>query len=225
VALPHARTQLATPLIWPTAAGPRLHPVADLLNVRYLIFRERPPAWLPIILHEDDYWIAENRHALPRAWVPRRVQVVKDNHQALSAMAGYGFDPRQTVFMTEELGLPDPMQGQASIRYESPTRAELDVEMQTAGLVLLADSWNAGWRADLDGASCPIYRVDVALRGFHVPAGKHQIVCTYDPLSVRIGLQAAAAGGIALFLWTLWKVRAARRIPTVTTATGSPALT
>jgi hypothetical protein len=224
VALAHARTQLATPLIWPTAAGPRLHPVADLLNVRYLIFRERPPAWLPVILHEDDYWIAENRHALPRACVPRQVHVVKDDHRALSAMAGFDFDPRQAVFMTDELGLPDDMQGQASVRYESPTKAELDVEMQTAGLVLLADSWNAGWRAELDGHSCPIYRVDVALRGFHVPAGKHRIVCTYDPPSVRIGIQAAAAGGIALFLWTLWKVRAARQTPIVTTAVASQAL-
>jgi uncharacterized membrane protein YfhO len=148
---------------------------------------------------------------------------VKDDHQALSAMAGFDYDPRQTVFTTDELGLPDAMQGQASVRYESPTRAELDVEMQTAGLVLLADSWNAGWRAELDGDPCPIYRVDVALRGFHVPAGKHRIVCTYDPPNVRIGFQAAAAGGIALFLWTLCKVRAARQTRIVTTATASAA--
>jgi Bacterial membrane protein YfhO len=218
VALAHARTQLATPLIWLTAAGPRLHPVADLLNVRYLIFRERPPAWLPVILQEDDYWIVENRQALPRAWVPHHVNVVKDDHQALSAMAGLDYDPRQTAFMTDELRLPDAMQGQASVRYESPTKAELDVEMQTAGLVLLADSWNAGWRAELDGASCPINRVDVALRGFQVPAGKHRIICAYDPPSLRIGFHAAAAGGIALFLWTLWKVRTVRRTPIVTAA-------
>jgi hypothetical protein len=225
VALPHARTQLANPLIRQTPSGARLHPVADLLDVRYLIFREQPPAGLPVILHEDDYWIAENRYALPRAYVPHSVHAVKGDQQALLEMAAFDFDPRQTAFMTDRLQLPDAMQGQASVRYESPTRAELDVQMQTPGLVVLADSWNAGWHAKLDGASCPIYRVDVSLRGFDVPAGKHQIVCTYDPPSVRVGFQAAAAGGVALVLWALWKVRAARRIPSVTGSAASPAST
>lgn len=221
VALPHARTQLANPLIQQTPSGSRLHPVADLLDVRYLIFREQPPAGLPVILHEDDYWIAENRYALPRAYVPHSLHAVKGDQEALFEMAAFDFDPRQTAFLTDRLELPDAMQGQASVRYESPTRAVLDVQMQTPGLVVLADSWNAGWHAKLDGTSCPIYRVDVSLRGFQVPAGKHQIVCTYDPPSVHVGFQAAAAGGVALVLWALWKVRAARRILSVT----SPAAT
>jgi uncharacterized membrane protein YfhO len=79
--------------------------------------------------------------------------------------------------------------------------------MQTAGLVLLSDLWDAGWRAELDGAACPIHRVDVALRGFEVPAGKHRIVCIYDPQSVRTGFRAAAAGGLILLCWAIWKRR------------------
>jgi hypothetical protein len=202
---PYAMTQYAVPSARHTAEGVSLHPVADLLNVRYLIFRHRPPAGLPVILQQDGYWIAENRHALPRAYVPRSVRVVTDDRQALPQMASIDFDPRQTAFMTEDLRLPDSMQGSVRVHYEIPTRAELDIEMQTAGLVLLSDLWDPGWHAELDGAACPIYRVDVALRGFQVPAGKHHIVCTYDPESVRAGWHRAIVGVLILLFWVTWK--------------------
>jgi hypothetical protein len=135
------------------------------------------------------------------------VQVVKDDNQALAQMARFDFDPRQIAFVTDNLTLPGAMRGTASVHPETPTRTQVEVEMQTAGLVLLSDLWDAGWRAELDGAACPIHRVDVALRGFEVPAGKHRIVCIYDPQSVRTGFRAAAAGGLILLCWAIWKGR------------------
>jgi hypothetical protein len=212
----YARTQVAIPAAAPTDQGTRLHPVADLLNVRYLIFRFPPPAFLPVVAHEDDYWITENPHALPRAFVPRSVQVVKDDDEALAQMAAYSFDPGATAFVTDDLRLPARAQGQATVRYESPSRAEIDADMQTPGLVLVSDLWDEGWRAELDGVACPIHRVDVALRGFEVPAGKHRILCTYEPQSVRTGFRAAGAGCLLLLFWTLWKLRPAiaRRLAT-----------
>jgi hypothetical protein len=201
----YALTQYAAPLARQTAGESRLHPVADLLNVRYLICRERPRGGLPVILHQDGYWILENRAALPRAYVPRSVKVVNDDRQALSEMSSFEFDPRRVALATEELRLPEAMQGTVTVRYETPTRTELDVDMQTAGLVLLSDLWDPGWHAELDDVACPIHRVDVSLRGFEVPAGKHRIVCTYDPQSVRAGFQRGAAGLGVLFLWATWK--------------------
>jgi hypothetical protein len=207
ISLSYARTQYALPLAQPTASGLSLHPVVNLLNVRYLIFRQPPPRELSVILSGDGYWIAENRAALPRVFVPRSVHVVNDDKQVVSEMRGFDFDPRESAFVTDTLQLPESMRGQASVRYETPTRAEIDVDMQTAGLVLLADLWDAGWRADLDGLACPTYRVDVALRGYQVPVGKHRIVCTYDPQSLHTGFQAAAVGGIVLLLWAIWNGR------------------
>lgn len=208
----YARTQMAVPLAWESAGSLKLHPVADLLNVRYLIFRKRPPEGVPVILHEDNYWITENRRVLPRAFVPRSTSVVKDDTEAAARMAPLEFDPRLTAFLHEDLKLPRTMQGTASIRYVSPTRSELDVDMQTAGLVVVSDLWDSGWRAELDGTACPIHRVDLALRGFQVPAGKHRIDCTYDPRSVRVGFYAAGAGCGLLLLWTLWQFRAKLRL-------------
>jgi hypothetical protein len=204
---PYAVTQYAVPLARQTTAGVHLHPVADLLGVRYLIYRERPGPEMPLVLQEDDYWITENRNALPRAFVPRTVRSVKDNDQAIREMGSFDFDPSRTAFVTDDLRLPDAMQGQVTVHPETPTRSEIAADMQTAGLVLVSDMWDAGWHAELDGEECPIYRVDVALRGFQVPAGKHRIVCTYRPQSVKSGFRAAAAGGLILLLWVIAKVR------------------
>jgi hypothetical protein len=211
IAPSYAWTQFALPLARQIGGSLNLHPVANLLNVRYLIFREPPPRELKVILEGDGYWVAENSAALPRAYVPRGVRVVKDDREAISEMKEFDFDPRQTAFMMEDLQLPKSIQGQASVRYKTPTRAEIDVDMQTAGLIVLGDLWDAGWRAELNGTACPIYRTDVALRGFVVPPGKHRLVCTYDPQSVRRGFQAAAAGGVVLLLWTIWKSSAILR--------------
>ncbi len=140
----YARTQMAIPAAAHTDQGLQLHPVTDLLNVRYLIFRSRPPISLPIVLHEDDYWVSENVRALPRAYVPRSVRVVRDDDEALAQMGSYDFDPRQTAFVTDDLRLPARMQGQATVQYPNPSRAEIDASMQTDGLVLVSDLWDGG---------------------------------------------------------------------------------
>jgi len=213
----YARTLRATPAGRVVDHVLKLHPVADLLNVRYLIFRAPLRADLPVVLHQDDYWIMENRSALPRAYVPLSARVVKSDDEAIARMTGLEFDPAKTVLLTDDLEFPKTMKGRASVYYETPTRTRLDVEMQTAGLVLLSDRWDPGWRAELDGAPCPIYRVDLALRGFRVPAGKHSIVCTYEPASLRIGLVVSAAGCAVLLLWSLAKGivnRRSGRVPT-----------
>jgi hypothetical protein len=126
----YARTQVAVPAATATDLGARLHPVTDLLNVRYLIFRFQPPAFLPVVYHEDDYWVTENPHVLPRAFVPRSVQVVKDDDEALAQMAAYSFDPSGTAYVTDAVRLPASSQGQATVRYEGPSRAEIDADMQ-----------------------------------------------------------------------------------------------
>jgi hypothetical protein len=208
---PECRSVMAEPAGKLDEHGLKLHPVADLLNVRYLIFRNPPRSGLPILLHQDDYWIIENQSVLPRAYVPTSAQVVKSDEEALERMVGFDFDPRKTVLMTDDLALPSTMKGSASVRYETPTRISLEVEMQTPGLVLLSNRWDPGWRAAIDGAASPIYCVDYALRGFRVPAGKHTIVSTYNPPSLRKGLAITTAGAVSLLLWTIWLLVSRRR--------------
>lgn len=182
----------------------KLHPVADLLNVRYLVLRKSPGHDLKVVAHHDDYWVGENPDSLPRAFVAQSVRVVKDDAEALRLMADPEFNPRAAVLMFERPDVPDAMRGTASIRYETPTRVHLDVNMETDGIVVISDLWDGGWLTELDGVPCPIHRVDVALRGLRVPAGSHVINMMYDPPCVRTGFKIAGAAGAILTLWMAW---------------------
>jgi len=210
---PYALTQEALPTLVSTDHRLKLHPVADLLNVRYLVLRTPPPSDFPLVVHQDDYWIVENRDALPRAFVPRSVRVVASDQEALAVMQSSRFNPRDTVLMSTDPKVGDAIQGTAAIRYETPTRASLDVDLRTDGIVVISDLWDPGWRAELDGTACPIHRVDTALRGLRVPSGKHTIELTYDPSSVHLGFQMTAAGGLLLVLWSAGLVLTATRVP------------
>ena len=211
----YAVTQEAIPALVPTGDhGAKLHPVADLVNVRYLVLRSTPPTDFPVVLHEDDYWVLENRHVLPQAFVPRSVRVVDSDDEALAAMQYASFNPRETAFLSADANVDKSpkrtaaqraaapaAEGSANIRYESPTHASASVEMKSAGIVVISDLWDAGWRATLDGTPCPIERADVALTAVSVPAGKHTVELTYAPASVRIGFELAAVGGLLLLAW------------------------
>ncbi len=99
-------------------------------------------------------------------------------------------------------GPPRPSES-VEVAYPSPGRAELDVTMESPGLVVLADIFYPGWELTIDGVPAPIYRVNRAMRGAAVAAGHHRLVYTYDPRSFRVGLVVSAVGIAAMVLLAL----------------------
>jgi len=197
----YAKTQFAVPLASFANHRLKLSPVANLLNVRYLVFRTAPVRDVPILAHVDDYWIVENPDCLPRMFVPKSALYVHDDEDALRAMARPTFDPAAVVVLTEELDLPKEMKGTVALRAELPTHIELDVEMETDGLVVISDRWDLGWRADVDGQASPIRKVDYALKGVRVPKGRHNVVLTYAPDCLRQGVLIGSASALVVLLW------------------------
>ena len=200
----YAEVQWLKPLVLGTGAEQvRLSPVLNLLGVRYLIGRGAPlPRTRPIIA-SPDYWVLENPAALPHVFVPRRVETVADAAARLRLLGAEDFDPRAVAFAETEVALPDDCRGRAEIVSETPTRIEVVLNMETAGLLVLADRWDPGWHARLDGREVPVLRVDHALRGVVVPARAAQLKFYYDPASFRLGLWlcgAAAAGVLGSLL-------------------------
>jgi hypothetical protein len=77
---------------------------------------------------------------------------------------------------------------------ETSTTTVLQAELRQPGLIVLADVFAPGWRLTIDGRPAPILRANVLMRAAAVPAGSHTLVYTYDPLPVRVGILASAAG-------------------------------
>jgi hypothetical protein len=198
----YAVTQWLVPKIdWKVPKGVRLPPILDMLNVRYVVFRGRPPKEVRPDFSGLDYWVMTNRNAMPRAYVPERVETAAEFQQRLDALASPKFDPRKVAYVESPVELPAACRGSAEIVQEIPTRVTVEVDMQTAGLVVLSDLWEAGWKAYLDDRPLPILRTNHAVRGVVLPAGHGVLEFRYEPASFRAGLRISALAGLAALLW------------------------
>jgi hypothetical protein len=198
----YAVTQWLAPKTTPRPDGTlRLPPVLDMLGVRYVIYRGEPPPQTRPLFQSPDYWVLENRAALPRAFVPGRVEVVRDPKARLELLASPEFAPREVAYVEEPVTLPNSCEGNAEILKEMPTRIQLSVRMATPGLVVLADHWDQGWRAYLDDRPTPISRANHAVRGVVVPAGTGTLEFRYEPASFAWGLRCSVMAAAASLAW------------------------
>ena len=66
---------------------------------------------------------------------------------------------------------------------------------------MLADSYDPGWQARVNGKRAPILRVNGLFRGLYLPEGAHTVVFTYTPASVTIGLLVTGASLLITLVW------------------------
>lgn len=163
--------------------------------------------------------------ALARAyWVPR-AQVEVGIPATLDALASPEFDPATTCIVdAQSAGIGDlarltgtnssketaPKTATCSVEDATPERVVVRVAAPTEGITVLCDTFDAGWIATLDGARRPVLQANGIFRGVATPAGAHEIVFTYRPWSVYIGL---AISLMVLVLTLLQCFRTSRKRP------------
>jgi hypothetical protein len=202
--MPYAATQFMSPVLYndPETGLLRIPPVLDMLNVRYVIFRGSPPPDVKPSFVDTDYWVWVNERAMPRAFVPRRVQVIAEEQARLDAMNRPDFNPSDIAYVEQPIELShDSAAGKVEIVKDSYHHLTLLAQMQTSGLVVLADRWDSGWRAYVNDVEVPILRVNHAVRGVLMGPGKSTIRFVYLPSGFLVGLAITAAGGICLLTW------------------------
>ncbi len=175
-----------------------LSPVMDMLSVRYVIFRGAPPASVHPAFQGLDYWVMVNHSALPRVFVPAKVETVAGGDEALQKLASPGFNARNVAYVESPVSVPETIKGAAEIVDEVPTRINISASMETAGLLVLADLWDVGWHAYLNGKETPILRTNEAIRGVVLPQGESKVEFRYEPGSLARGWRFF--GGAALIL-------------------------
>ncbi|HEX4996875.1 MAG TPA: YfhO family protein [Terriglobia bacterium] len=220
----YAATQLMAPTVFndATTGMPRVSSILDMLSVRYIIFRGVPPPNIHPLYTDDDYWVLANERALPRAFVPKKAQVIADEEARLQAMNSGSFEPGEIAYLETPIDLPNESVGSVRFVDETPQSVTLDAKMETAGLVVLADRWDRGWTATVNDQPVPILRVNHALRGVSVGSGPSTIRFVYAPASFYRGVAVSSAGVAALLLWSAvvsvlaWQRRRLPKLPGVT---------
>ena len=211
----YAMTQWFRPRIEFGQDGIKLPPVLDMLSVRYVIFRGTPRRLIRPAFQGNDYWALINHAALPRAFIPRRVEMVTDDYERLGKLASAQFDPRAVAYVESFVSLPDECRGEAEISAEIPTRVTVSVKMETPGLVVLTDLWDKGWHAYLNGERVPILRANHAVRGVRVPAGSGTVEFRYESASLALGIKLAILAAIILVTWLVVVALRAQKIESI----------
>jgi hypothetical protein len=158
-----------------------VHDVRMTLPLAGLSRETRSAAYQEILYAGDRIWTDSTQ----RVYDPRIVAWISSDD--VSAIRPYlsGDKPRASETV--------------KVEYPSPQKAVLEVNLESRGLVVLADVYYPGWELTVDGEPTPIYRVNGAMRGAALGKGPHTLVYTYNPRSFRVGTIVSIAG-IATFL-------------------------
>ena len=77
---------------------------------------------------------------------------------------------------------------------ERPGQLEIEVDSPAVQLLVVAESYHSGWHAEIDGRWQQIYRVNGDFMGCLVERGKHRVVLSFQPASLKRGWLASCIG-------------------------------
>jgi hypothetical protein len=141
----------------------------------------------------------------PRTYVVGAAEVVKDHREATRRMRS-GHNVHEVALVESDLGLPSPRAGAvgtAHVRFFAPERIELAVQTNVPALLVVAEAWYPGWRAQVNGVEAPVIPVNAWMRGVVVPKGGASVVMSYRcrPLFWGAGLSLLTVALLSVLLW------------------------
>jgi hypothetical protein len=197
------------------------HPLCDLFGVRFVLGRTRLPQSDTRIDRTPpgtgDYRLHERTTPLPRATFVTAVDELTAANARLQALSRVDRDVAVRIVL-EDPEAPVPAAAgavrPATVAFVEHRDEVVHVLVDSAcdGYLRLADPYDPGWRATIDGAACPVYIADHWLRAVWVPRGRHDVVFTYDGARVVWPPRIAAASLLLALTLLLWgRLRPTRR--------------
>ena len=176
----------------------------------------------------DNATLWSNPHALPRARIvhdvaalpppaDRSPRTIQRHTQDVLTASGRAGDFRRRAVVETDLPLPEFLAnghekgGHAAsscrIVVDRPERVEIEAQLDGAGLLVLADAFDADWRAKVSTDGQPpreatVLRTNRIMRGVALPAGRHRVEYRYRPKRFYIG------AAVSITAWCLLAVAA-----------------
>jgi uncharacterized membrane protein YfhO len=115
-----------------------------------------------------------------------------------------------TALVDEHVVLIAGPPGTARIEEEMPGAIRIAVDAPTRQLLVLAESYHAGWRVAVDGREARVLRANGDFMGVVLDAGAHRVEFRFAPRSFAIGRGISVVGiGVVLAI-ALYAGRGAR---------------
>ncbi len=155
--------------------------IINMLNGKYIIqlnSQEQPQAMI-------------NPAAMGNAWFVSKIDVVNDARTELKDVGEIDLkttavvDKRFDKYISDDSFEVNP---EANIRLTSYSPNELKYvsDNMSKGLAVFSEIYYPGWTATIDGKETEIIRANYILRAIEIPAGKHEIVMTFKPTSIKV---------------------------------------
>lgn len=124
-------------------------------------------------------------------WITHDVELMPNQEAAIYFTSDVGkVDPLRTaVLETAPDPAPQPARGEelAEITTFAPQRIEADVTLSAPGVVVFSEIAYPGWIVHVNGERVSSLRAFGLLRAVALPAGDHEIVWRFRPVSVYVG--------------------------------------
>jgi hypothetical protein len=142
----------------------------------------------------------------PRAFQPEEVHAVAPGAESAAAWIRENTEALERgvvvveapVALHTELESGTSARNELAVEYPSHTQVRIRVDTEAPGLVVLNDSFEAGWEATIDGVEAQIHPVNVIARGVWVPAGSHEVRMRYRPPGLAAGATVSMSSLCAL---------------------------
>ena len=175
-------------------AGDSIYPVLNMLNTKYVILPLQGGQTAPLL----------NPYAFGNAWFVDRISYVDNANAEIDAVGKLNLRHEAVADskFKDALGEPAAQQSNAVVtlkKYE-PNELTYTVESQKGGIVVFSEVYYPGWTATVDGTDTPVGRVNYILRAINVKPGKHTVVLTFKPASVKNTETAAYVAYLLLVL-------------------------
>lgn len=170
--------------------------VLNMLNTKYFIV-QNPQTGAPVA--------QMNPAAFGPAWLVKHVHFVADGREEMKALDSINLRDTavvQTKFKTA-VGAQPGTDSTASIRFIENKNDYIQYESSSATNQFAVFSevyYPRGWYAYIDGKEAEIIKVNYALRGLALPAGKHKIEFKFEPKAFILGDKITLIASILVYL-------------------------
>ena len=159
--------------------GDSIFPVLNMLNTKYFILPLQGGQTVPL----------QNPYTYGNAWFVDKLQYVQNANDEILTIGKIDLRHEAVADAKFKAQLGEAVaQDTASIvcitGYE-PNELTYDVNSGKGGVVVFSEIFYPGWTATVDGQPAELGRVNYILRALNVKPGKHEVVLTFKPQSVK----------------------------------------
>jgi uncharacterized membrane protein YfhO len=136
-----------------------------------------------LVFSEGQTKVYENKNSLPRVYLAEHIEIVAKGNveNQLEALFKESNKTRPAVVSDPIPVLSIPLTGDESVGISSylPTHISIVAQVRNPRLMVILNSYDSRIKAQIDGVSTDVLRVNYLFSGIVVPQGSHTIEISY----------------------------------------------